>query len=242
VATPLPGRRGKPAGLPHLFRKFLLRNNLINDDARFKASDFALAPALTFRNLSIMRKLWFIFALLCALSVVSHAADKQSLATNTISAGKEGTLEILTPPGWTLLQTNLNLPDKPLTAELHSPSEQTVIRVYLRWDNFGGTTIKPNDKNMEQIVSNTVARQYLSMSVEKSITLEKLRGPGVTGVFARITDAGWTPVMKNEFPNLTEGMFRCENLWGNFNLMSFGKNSPSFKEGLKVLESMRRKP
>ena len=48
--------------------------------------------------------------------------------------------------------------------------------------------------------------------------------------------------MKDEFPNFTEGMFRSDNIWGNFNLLTFDKDGPGFKAGLQVLQSMRRKP
>jgi hypothetical protein len=136
----------------------------------------------------------------------------------------------------------LNVPDNPITIELHAPNNSTIIRFYIRWDGFGGKPFKPAEAQMGKIVSNNIVAQYLPTAVEKTFALEKLHGPAVTGVFARITDAQWAPVLKDSYPNLTEGMFRCGNIWGNFNVVTFDKDGPLFKEALKVLESMRRKP
>jgi hypothetical protein len=84
--------------------------------------------------------------------------------------------------------------------------------------------------------------QYLPIAVEKTFSVEKLKGPGVTGSFVRLTDAGWAPVVKDEYHNLVTGMFRCENLWGTFDLVTNDKDGPLFKQGLKVMESLHRKP
>jgi hypothetical protein len=37
-------------------------------------------------------------------------------------------------------------------------------------------------------------------------------------------------------------MFRCGNLWGNFDLLTNDKDGPTFKQGLTVLQSLHRKP
>jgi hypothetical protein len=205
------------------------------------ASDFTLAAALTFRNLFIMRQLLFVLALLCAVSP-GRAADGRALVTNAITLGEHGTLEALTPPGWTLIHTNLNLPYNPPTVELHSVSNTMILRLTIYWDGFEKKINRPTDADMDKIVSNAVVAQYLPISVERTINLEKLKGPSVAGTFVRFTDAGWTPVVKDEYPNLTTGMFRCESLWGNFDLLTFDKDGPLFQQGLKVLKSLRRKP
>jgi hypothetical protein len=202
---------------------------------------FPLAEDRTFRNLLIMRQLLFLLMLAGVLSF-ARVADAQALKTNNIPVGTAGTLQISTPPDWTFTYTNLGLPEKPITFELHARSNSIVIRYFVRWDGFGGTQARPNESAMGLIVSNSIAAQYLQMSVEKSVKLENLAGPDVSGVFARITDANWSPIMKNEYPNFTEGMFRCRNIWGNFNLLTFDKDGPGFKAGLQVLQSMRRKP
>ena len=95
---------------------------------------------------------------------------------------------------------------------------------------------------MSNIVSNSVASQYLPIAVEKTFDLEKLRGPAVTGIYARVTDTNWSPVLKDNYPNICEGMFRTGNLWGNFNLLTHDKDGLEFKAGLRVLESLRKKP
>ena len=187
-----------------------------------------------------MRQLLFLVALLGAFSF-ARAADTPPLQTNNMTLGVAGSLEILTPPGWTLTATNLNLPENPPTFELHAPNNAIVIRLYVRWDGFGGKNIKPTEANMGTIVSNNVVAQYLPIAAEKTFALEKFHGPAVNGVFARITDSTWTPVLKDSYPNLTEGMFRSENIWGNFNLLTSDKDGPQFHAGMKVLESLRAK-
>ena len=188
-----------------------------------------------------MRQLLFVFALMSALSL-ARAAEPDLLKTNSVNVGVPGKLEIVTPADWTLLNTNVGLPDNPVTFELHAPNDATVIRLFVRWDGFGGKNIKPTEAEMGSIVSNNIAAQYLPAAVEKKIELEKFHGPAVNGIFGRITDRTWTPVLKDTYPNLAEGMFRCGSIWGNFSLLTFGKDGPQFQAGLKVLESLRRKP
>ena len=187
-----------------------------------------------------MRQLLPVLALVTAFIFSARAADKQSLITNTVSLSEHGTLEIPIPKDWTLTHTNMQLRGDPTSVELHSASNTVAIRVTIYWDGFGSK--KPTDADMETVVSNGVVLLYLPFDVEKTFTLEKLQGPGVTGVFARFTDAGWTPMVKDEFRNLATGMFRSGNLWGNFDLLSNDKDGPSFQQGLKVMQSLRRQP
>jgi len=188
-----------------------------------------------------MRQLLFLLALMGTLGF-ARAAETPAVKTNNVTIGMPGTLEIVTPPDWTLSYTNLNLADRPVTFELHSASNTVVIRFYVRWDGFTGVARNPTEADMGKIVSNNIVTQYLPVAVEKHFALEKFHGPTAAGIFGRITDSTWSPVVKDTYPNLVEGMFRCGNLWGNFNILTFGKNGASFKEALKVLESMRRKP
>ena len=92
---------------------------------------------------------------------------------------------------------------------------------------------------MSKIVSNNIVVQYLPGAVEKTFDLEKFHGPAANGIFARITDAHWTLLIKDTYPNITEGMFRSGNIWANFSMLTHDKNGPEFKAGLKVLESIR---
>ncbi len=188
-----------------------------------------------------MRQLLFIVALVSAFGL-ARAAEVEPLKTNSLTLGVAGTLEVLTPPDWTVVQTNLNAPDYGPIFEVHAPNDSLTIRIYTRWDGFGGKSIKPTEADMNAIVSNIMKKQYLPVAKEKTFALEKLKGPGVSGVYARVTDARWTPILKNTYPNVAEGMFRCQNIWGNFDLLTPDKDGPGFKAGLKVLESLRRQP
>src|ERR1700744_4504487 len=199
--------------------------------------DFALAEEPRFRNLSSMRKLLFAMALLLIAVFQTRAADSQAVNTNSVTVKGQGKLEILTPQGWTLVNTNLQLQDGAPTVELHSVSNKTVIRLTVYWDGFGEKLSKPTEANMEKIVSNVVVSQYLPISVEKKYAPEKLKGKTVSGVFARITDAGWTPMVKDEYQYMATGMFRCENFWGYFYLLSGDKNGEQFNDGMKVMQS-----
>jgi hypothetical protein len=180
-----------------------------------------------------------LFALVSAVSL-AKAADTAPLATNSIPIGEHGTLEALTPANWSMIHTNL--PGYPPSVELHSLSNRIVIRLSIRWDTPQPNSPSPKDADMDKIVSNVVTVQYLPIAVETNFVVEKLKGPAVTGSFVRLTDAGWTPMITDEYHNLVTGMFRCGNLWGTFDLVTFDKDGPLFKEGLKVMESLHRKP
>jgi hypothetical protein len=186
-----------------------------------------------------LKQLIFILALSAAFGFTS-AAQAQSLKTNSLSFGKAGILEIVTPPGWKMNEVNLKLQDDEPVFDLHAPSNSLVIRLYVQWDGFAGKSVRPAEAEMGTIVSNSVVTQYLPVAVEKKFDLEKLHGPAVTGIYARVTDSKWSPLVENTYPNICEGMFRCGNIWGNFNLLTYDKDGRGFKAGLKVLESMRR--
>jgi hypothetical protein len=173
---------------------------------------------------------------------LARAAESEALVTNNIVVGDHGTLEISSPADWTFIHTNLNLPGKSVSVELHSATNTAVIRLTIFWDGFGGPNVKPTEADMDKSINTIATRQYLPISVEKTVTLEKLHGPAVTGSFARFTDAGWTPVITDEYRNVANGMFRCGNLWGNFDILTNDKDGPNFKQGLKVVASLRRKP
>jgi hypothetical protein len=64
----------------------------------------------------------------------------------------------------------------------------------------------------------------------------------MAGAFVQFTDAGWTPVVKDEFHFLTTGMFRCEKIWGTFDLLTNDKEGTPFKQGMEVIKSFRREP
>jgi hypothetical protein len=186
-----------------------------------------------------LKQLIFILALGAAFGFTS-ATQAESLKTNNLSFGKAGILQILTPPDWKVNQVDLNLQDNQPVFDLHAPSNSILIRLYVRWDGFAGKSIRPSEAEMGTIVSNSVVTQYLPVAVEKTFDLEKLHGPAVSGIYARVTDSKWIPMVEDTYPNISEGMFRCANIWGNFNLLTYDKDGRGFKAGLQVLESMRR--
>jgi hypothetical protein len=188
-----------------------------------------------------MRACLLLVALMSALTL-ARAADTPDLKTNVVDLGMAGRLEVPTPSDWSMIYTNLGLPDNPTTIEFQAPGKSILLRFYIRWDGFGGKSIKPTEAEMGKIITGNVTVQYLRTSAEKRVILENSKGSAVSLVYARITDADWSPIMKNEYPNITEGMFRCGNIWGNFNLFTFDKDGPHFKTGLKILQSMRREP
>ena len=186
-----------------------------------------------------MRQLLLLAALMTALPL-ARAAENEALATNSIVVRDQGTLEILTPKNWTLIHTNLNQPG--VSAELHSAGNTTVIRFTIFWDGFGGKDVKPTEADMQKSINKGALIQYLPNSVEKTVTLEKLQGPAVTGSFARFTDSHWNAMLVGPYRNVATGMFRSGNLWGDFDLLTNDKDGPNFDQGLKVMQSIRRKP
>lgn len=188
-----------------------------------------------------MRQMLLAITLLTAL-LSSARADDQSVKTNFFTVDGQGTLEILTPTDWTFMQTNMYLAGNPPSVEMHSPANATEIRITAYWDGFSGKISKPTIADFETIVSNVCELKYMPASVEKKIVLEKLQGPAVNGTFARFTDATWVPMLNNDHRVVATGMLRSGNIWGNFDMVTGDKNGPMFKQGLQVLESIRRKP
>lgn len=166
------------------------------------------------------------------------ADDTPALTTNSITVDNKGTLQIAAPKDWRFEQTNI--PGGQPYAALHSPNNSIGLEISIYWDGFGKAESKPTEAQFEQIVSNTCVNGVLQDSVEKKVVLEKLQGPAVSGTFARFTDAHWAQPLKADYPNTATGMFRSGNLWGNFNLVTYDKDGPLFKQGLRVLQSMRR--
>jgi hypothetical protein len=161
---------------------------------------FALAPARTFRNLFIMRACLNQLLLVIAMAATfafTCATEAQSLKTNNIPFGKAGSLQFLTPPDWKIIPVDLKLQDNVPVFDLHAPSNSMVIRLYVRWDGFAGKSARPGEPEMITIVSNSVVSQYMPIAVEKTFDLEKLHGPAVNGIYARVTDSTWSPVVKD---------------------------------------------
>ena len=189
-----------------------------------------------------MRQLLLAVTLMSALLSSARAADNQIFKTSSLTVDKHGTLEVLSPNDWTFARTNLHLPGTPPSVELHSPADATEIRITIYWDGFPGKASNPTAADFENIVSNVCVLQYVPVSVEKNIVLEKLQGPAVSGTFARFTDARWVPMLNQDHRVAATGMFRSGNLWGNFDMVTGDKDGPLFKQGLRVLESIRRRP
>lgn len=187
-----------------------------------------------------MRQLLLLLALLGAGISPAPAEDSQALVTNSVTVDKQGALQIVTPNNWRFEHTNVSGAAPYLS--LHSPSNSIAIEISVFWDGIGKKVSKPTQADFERIVSNVCLRSFEPTSVEKKVVLEEFRGPSVNGTFARFTDAHWVPMLKNDYPNVASGMFRSGNFWGNFNLMTYDKDGPLFKQGLEVMKSMRRVP
>lgn len=187
-----------------------------------------------------MRQLLLAITLLTALLSSARAADDQTLKTNSVVVGNFGVLQIASPKDWIFEQTNV--PGAPPYVALRSPSDSIGIEMSIYWDGFGKSNSHPTETDFEQIVSNSCILGTAQDSIEKKVVLEKLQGPAVSGTFARFTQAQWVPMLKGDYPNIASGMFRSGNLWGKFSLVTYDKDGPLFKQGLRVLESIRRKP
>lgn len=181
----------------------------------------------------------FVFLLALCLPAAVNAA--QTSTNRVVAVSDQGKLQITVPPDWFFAQTNqLN---KPSLIQVRAPFNRFALEMTVYWDGFS-TNSKPTEADFDHIITNVVNRQYVPASVEKKVELETLKGPGVRGRFARFTDIRWFAEKKpeGEYNNVTTGMFRCDNLWGHFNLLTDDKNGPDFKEGFRILQSLRKQP
>ena len=203
--------------------------------------DFELARKMTDRKLSKMKRLIVTF-LLAGMAITGSAADKNGFVTNSLSIPEHGILLVKAPAGWSFVRKGVANSAGPRTAALHSADGKTSVQVTLFWDGFGPNQLKPNAAKMAEMVKAAAQAQYAPGSVEKKVELEKLKGTEVSGSFARFTDAQWVgkELPPNEFSHVASGMVRIEDLWGNFTILTDDKDGPHFKEGLAVIESLRK--
>jgi hypothetical protein len=187
-----------------------------------------------------MKWFWSVLAGVAAFMLLR--GQSPAATTNTISVADQGKLEIVAPGGWRFGIRDSSRTGVPLTFEVRSEDGQALLLMNVFWDGFGPKQFKPTDADLLKILTLTSETQYVPTSVEKKLTTERISGGSAQGTMARFTDAKWagkTPP-PGEFGNVAAGVIRCGNLWGNFTLLSNDRDGAKVREGLAVLESLRK--
>lgn len=181
-----------------------------------------------------------------ALAIVPAAlSGEKDFTTNSLPIPGHASLQIIAPKEWIFVAKGRQLPSQsvPRTAELSAKDAGAKLLLTAFWDGFGG------DKKLTPALYQTHLRasleaQYAPSSVEKKTVVEKFGGTNVQGWFARFTDAKWsdkTPPA-GEYANIATGWFHCGDLWGHFTLFTNEKDGPLIRQGLAVMEGLKRGP
>jgi hypothetical protein len=188
-----------------------------------------------------MKKL-FAAGIAVGLAVGAAAAEQVEFTTNSIPIQGHGALEIKAPKAWRVATTNAFGPAGPHTVVVQSAAGDIAVQITIYPEGLGTNQLKPDDEKMAELLKTFAEAQYAPAAVEKQVTMEKLKGADVSGSFARFSDAKWVGKKPPpaEFSNVATGLMRCGDLWGNFTVLTNDKDGPLFKEGLAVVESLRK--
>ena len=176
------------------------------------------------------------------MTTVGFAAEQAEFTTNSLPVPDHGSICFKAPKGWSFLKKGAVNPFGPRSAEFRSEDGLISAQATFFWDGFGPKQMKPSEKDLADLTEKSGKAQFLSGSVEKKVVLENFKGAEASGCFARFTDADWVGKKPpaGEFANVTTGMVRCGDLWGNFTILTNEKDGPSFKQALVVIETLQK--
>jgi len=184
----------------------------------------------------------FALCLVVASAAVAPAAEQPEFTTNSLPVSELAVVRVAAPKGWSFVPKGAANPSGPRTASLRSEDGGVSVQIRMFRNGFSPNQFKPNEEKMAEMVRKAGEAQFVSTSVEKKVDVEKLKGADVSGSFARFTDIKWADkkLPPGELSNVAIGVLRCGDLWGDFTLLTNDKDGPHFKEGLAVIESLRK--
>ncbi len=154
--------------------------------------------------------------------------------------GDHGTLAFEMPGGWSYRTYRTN-PLIPAAFRMDAVDKSTAMLVSVSWDGIGTSQEAPDEQLLERKLRNQ-AEKRIRNSVEKSVTLKTEVLADGYAQYAQFTEAMWTnaEVPKGNYRYVTDGVFRCGNLWGSFTVYSQDKTGESFRPALAVVQSLHK--
>lgn len=156
--------------------------------------------------------------------------------------GDHGTLGFLLPKGWVFTPKKSNSPLTPYSFRIDAADKSAAIMVSISWDGIGGKLSTPTAEELERLLRSRASRQYMRHSVEKKTVVQEFQGTEMDGFYAQFTDNSWThsEVPAGAYRVVTDGVFRCGNLWGSVTVYSQDKSGESFTPAFAMIKSFRR--
>ena len=187
-------------------------------------------------------KTLFAAGLAAGLAAGAVAAEQVDFTANSVRIPGHGALELKAPKAWGFATTNAFGAAGPRTVVVQSAAGDIAVQITIYPEGLGTNQLRPDDEKMAEMLKTMAEAQYAPAAVEKQVTVEKLKGADVSGSFARFTDAKWVGKKPPpaEFSNVANGLMRCGDVWGNFTVLTNDKDGPLFKQGLAVVESLRK--
>lgn len=152
----------------------------------------------------------------------------------------QGTLGFGLPRGWS--QKNYRTsPLIPAAFRLDAPDRSAAMLVSVSWDGIGTNSEMPAEQHLERKLRNH-AEKRIRNAVEKTVEVKTVLLENGYAQYAQFTEAMWAnaEVPKGNYRYVTDGVFRCGNLWGSFTIYSQDKSGDSFQPALSVVQSFRK--
>lgn len=203
--------------------------------------------------MELKSKVELLGALVCMLLSAGCASPDRARATPTSEAssqpsvqelalGNPGTFGFLLPPAWIYQPGKLTSPLLPGSFRVDAPDQSTAVQVTVSWDGLGPKPSSPTLAELELKLRVQAGYQHIRTSVEKKVITKPVQGTRMTGFYAQFTEEQWTnaEVPLGVYPVVTEGVFRCENLWGTFTIYSQDKTGTAFNHAFAMVRSFRK--
>jgi len=157
-----------------------------------------------------------------------------------LKIGQHGTLLFELPSNWRY-KTYRTHSLLPAAFRLDAPDKSAAMLVSVSWDGIGTGKETPNEAQLERQLRNQ-AEKRIRNAVEDSVLLKTVLLDGGYAQYAQFTEAMWVnaEVAEGNYRYVTDGAFRCGNLWGSFTVYSQDKLGESFRPALAIVQSLRQ--
>lgn len=184
----------------------------------------------------------------CATSSAPKPAKKPAVETVEMPSVREyklddhGKIGFLLPKGWSSAPPRNNSKMTPYSLRVEAGDKSAAVMISVSWDGIPGKLSIPTEQELERMLRARAARQYLRSSVEQKMVSRQFDGTEVSGFYAQFTESKWvnSEVPEGNYRVVTDGVFRCGNLWGSFTIYSQDKSGDSFTPAFAMIKSLRR--
>ncbi len=175
------------------------------------------------------RCVW-IAAILCLLT--GPLTARQSGAAREYSIPGHGSLRLAVPDGWRVSTKSLSQPLSVLLRMSPPTGEAFDVQLTSVWLDSAALAKRSPD-SIKSNVQRT-ASGLLPQAVEKTITMQELRGTQTAGYYFALTDRNPAP---GEYKYLMQGSFLTGELLSVFTLLSHAPRTPEVEQALEAFRT-----